>query len=619
MKAVPLVHPQAPVHTMEDADPVHNWPGVVLAASCPMPPSVRLHQAMLAAALLVPAALFGAAAWRNLQEIHREATDTVARTTAIMHEHARKVFETEELLLSLIEERVAALPPAEVASPFTSEFIRRVKAPLAQAVSAWIAGPDGAVLAGTQAWRPNANIAGYDFFQVQQTEGAGTYISGPYTGRSSGQPSFAISRRRTGEDGGFGGTIHVAASPAYFTQFYHDAAPPYAHVALLLRADGAVLAREPANPLTQLTPGGVLMQHIAEQPGGGVFQAPLRLDGVDRTYAYRRVAGYPVYVAFGMDDAAVMQQWHGNLRMYGVFAGIAALTLLSMSLLALRGTRAEQAALLELRQESRQRQAAEAQLRHSQRMDAVGQLTGGIAHDFNNLLTVMMGNLELIERAAGYLPDGDLTRAKVTRLARTAVTAVQRGAGLTRSLLAFARCQPMQVVALDVNVLLADFADLVRQAVGAPVTVAFMPASNLSLCRADPAQLEAAVLNLAINARDAMPDGGRLNITTGTATLDAAALAGNPEAQPGTFIAVTIADTGIGMTPDVAASAFEPFFTTKPIGQGTGLGLSQVFGFTRQLCGHVTICSALGQGTAITMFLPTAISGNDSAHHLENL
>lgn len=574
-----------------------------------MMPVVRLHQAMLAAALLVPGALFGAAAWRNLQELRREASDTGVRTAAIMHEHARKVFETEELLLSLIEERVADLPSSEVASPFTSEFMRRVKAPLAQAVSAWIAGPDGAMLAGTQAWRPDSNIAAYDFFQVQQAEGVGTYISGPYAGRSTGQPSFAISRRRTGEDGGFGGTIHVAASPAYFSHFYHDAAPPYAHVAMLLRADGAVLAREPADTLTRLPTGDVLMQHIAGLPDGGVFRARLHMDGVDRTYAYLRVADYPVYVVFGLDEEAVMQRWHANLRIYGVFAGVAALTLLGVSLLALRGAWAEQAALLELRQESRQRQVAEAQLRHRQRMDAVGQLTAGIAHDFNNLLTVMMGNLELIERAACYLPDGDLIRTKVLRLAGTATTAVQRGAALTRSLLAFARRQPLQVVALDANMLLADFADLVRQAVGAPVTVAFTPAPDLPLCRADPAQLQAAVLNIAINARDAMPGGGHLDITTGAAALDNAALAGNLEAQPGIFITVTVTDNGTGMTPDVADNAFEPFFTTKPIGQGTGLGLSQVFGFVRQLSGHVTIRSASGQGTTVTMFLPEASSG----------
>ena len=606
VKAAPLFRSQTPVHTRRDANPAHVHLSAVLEGPRPVMPSVRLHQVMLAAALLVPAALFGGAAWRNLQEVRREAADTAVRTAAIMHEHARKVFETEELLLSLIEERVADLPPAEVASPFTSEFMRRVKAPLAQAVSAWIAGPDGTTLAGTQPWRPGSNIAGYDFFQVHQAGSAGTYVSSPYVGRSTNQASFAISRERIGEDGGFGGTIHVAASPAYFAQFYRDAAPPSAHLALLLRADGALLAREPGEDLPRLAASDALMQRIAEQGGGGVFRARLLLDGVERTYAYRRVAGYPIYVAFGLDEAAVTQRWHGNLRMYGMFAGTAALTLLGVSLLALRAAKAEQGALLELRRESRQRQAAEAQLRHSQHMDAVGQLTGGVAHDFNNLLTVIMGNLELIERAAGHMPEGDLIRAKVARLAGTALKAVQRGASLTRSLLAFARRQPLRVAVLDVNPLLADFAGLVRQAVGAPVAVTFVPAPDLPPCHADPAQLEVAVVNLAINAKDAMPEGGRLGIATGAATLDAAALADNPEAQPGTFVTVTVADTGTGMAPDVAAKAFEPFFTTKPIGQGTGLGLSQVFGFTRQLGGHVTIESAPGQGTAVTMFLPAA-------------
>ena len=199
-----------------------------------MMPSVRLHQVLLAAAVLVPAALFAAAAWRNLEEVRREEADIVQRTTAVMLEHARKVFETEELLLSLIEERVADMPPDEVSSPFTSEFMRRVKAPLEQAVSAWIAGPDGTTLAGTQPWQAGSSLASHDFFRVEQAGMVGTYISSPYIGRATSQPSFAISRRRTGEDGGFGGTIHIAASPGYFAQFYREAAPRLPHLALLL-------------------------------------------------------------------------------------------------------------------------------------------------------------------------------------------------------------------------------------------------------------------------------------------------------------------------------------------------------------------------------------------------
>ena len=573
-----------------------------------MPSTVRLHQILVAAALLVPSVLFGAAAWQSLREARREGAEVVQRTVAIMHEHARKVFETEELALSLIEERISDLPPEEVGSPFTSEFLQRVKAPMEQAVSAWIAGPDGTVLAGTQPWPPGSKIESRDFFQMHKAGEAGTYISAPFTGVATALPSFAVSRRRLGPDGEFGGTLHIAASPAYFTQFYREAAPPAAHLAMLVRADGAVLAREPSGAppsnLPRLVPGGVLMQQIASHPDAGGFTAPLRLDQVERTYGYRKVDNYPVYVVFGLDQAAVMDRWHASLGGYGLFAAGAAATLLGVSLLALRGARAEQAAVQRLRRESAQRQAAEAQLRHSQRMDAVGQLTGGVAHDFNNLLTVIMGNLELIERTAGTLPEADPAGAKVRRLAAAALKGVQRGAALTRSLLAFARRQPLRTEVLDVNPLLADFTPLVCQAVGAPVAVTFTPGADLPHCRTDPAQLEAAVLNLAINARDAMPGGGHLDITTGTAALDLAALAGNPEAQPGTFVTVGVADTGTGMAAEVAAQAFEPFFTTKAIGQGTGLGLSQVFGFVRQLNGHVTIRSAPGAGTTITLFLP---------------
>ena len=574
-----------------------------------------MHQLLVAAALLVPVALFGAAAWQNLREVRREGEEIVQRTVAVMHEHARKVFETEELALSLIEERINDLPPEEVSSPFTSEFLRRIKSPMEQAVSAWVAGPDGTVQAGTQPWPPGSKIDARDFFEIHRSGEAGTYISAPFVGVATAVPSFAISRRREGQDGGFGGTVHIAASPAYFAQFYREAAPPAAHMAMLLRVDGATLAREPngqaPNDLPRLVPGGVLMQRIAAQPDAGAFAARLLLDGVERMYGYRKVDNYPVYVVFGLDQSAVLDRWHANLRGYGLFATGGAMTLLGVSLLALRGARAEQAALQELRRESAQRQAAEAQLRHSQRMDAVGQLTGGIAHDFNNLLTVIMGNLELIERTAGAMPAGDPAGAKVQRLAGAALKGVQRGAALTRSLLAFARRQPLRTEVLDVNPLLAEFTGLVRQAVGAPVAVTFTPGAGLPHCHTDPAQLEAAVLNLAINARDAMPGGGHLDILTGAAQLDADALAGNPEAQPGAFVTVEVADTGTGMTPEVTAQAFEPFFTTKPIGQGTGLGLSQVFGFVRQLHGHVTIRSMVGQGTAITLYLPAASGGDE--------
>ena len=249
----------------------------------------------------------------------------------------------------------------------------------------------------------------------------------------------------------------------------------------------------------------------------------------------------------------------------------------------------------------------EARLGHAQRLEAVGQLTGGVAHDFNNLLTVVIGNLSLLRRRV----EGD---ERATRYLTSIEQAADRGARLTASLLAFSRRQALQVAPQDVGALLRESTTLLRRALGEEITLTLDVAPGLPMATADAAQLEAAVLNLAINARDAIMDamadapvrGGRLRISVRTASLDAAELAGNDEARPGRFVAIEVQDTGAGMTPEVRARAFEPFFTTKDVGQGTGLGLSQVFGFVRQLGGHVTLDSAPGHGTAATLFLPLA-------------
>ena len=559
--------------------------------------AVRLHQVLLASVVLLPALLFAAAAWQNHEDVLREGRDAITRTTAVMQEHARKVFETAELALGRVDERVSDETWAAISAPETSEFLARLKAPMEQVVSIWIADADGAMRAGSQAWPPGSGIAARDFFQAQKAADLGTYIAPPFTGAATATPSFAIIRRRSTLTGVFDGTIHVAASPEYFSRFYAEIAPPYEHAAALLREDGMLLARDPpqqeAVRLGRNTP---LMQRIVEHRSDGNRPEGLLRDvsvnGREVEYAFRRVGNYPVYVVFSVPHDVLLQRWYKNLQLYGLVAGGTALTLLAVSWLALRRARAEQVALVALREESRQRQAAESQLRHAQRMDAVGQLTGGVAHDFNNLLTAILGNLEMIARA----PAGPEGEAKVKRLAGVAMRAVSRGSGLTKSLLAFSRKQPMNPEALDANALLDEFMELVRQGVGARIAVDFQPQPGLPRCVADAAELEAAVLNLSINARDAMPEGGRLDIRTAVSTLDATALEGNTEARPGRFVSIAVADTGQGMPPEVAQRAFEPFFTTKPIGQGTGLGLSQVYGFVRQLGGHVTVASAPGDG-----------------------
>ena len=242
----------------------------------------------------------------------------------------------------------------------------------------------------------------------------------------------------------------------------------------------------------------------------------------------------------------------------------------------------------------------EGELRQAQKMEAVGQLTGGLAHDFNNLLSVIVGNLQLLERVCR----GD-TRA--TSHVETALRAALRGADLTGRLLAFSRQQVLEPRVVDVNELMTGMKELIERALGRSIAVRLDLAAGLWPIRVDPGQLENSVLNLAINARDAMPQGGELVIATGNATFDQAHAAARSKLAPGAYVYVTVTDNGHGMTEEVLKRVFEPFFTTKEIGKGTGLGLSMVYGFCEQSRGQAQIASAPGVGTTVSLFFPRSL------------
>ncbi len=248
------------------------------------------------------------------------------------------------------------------------------------------------------------------------------------------------------------------------------------------------------------------------------------------------------------------------------------------------------------------RMQAEAVLREAQKMQAIGQLTGGIAHDFNNLLTVILGNLETVQRK---LPDDHALQARIGR----AVWASQRGASLTAQLLAFARRQPLAPAPVDLSRTVPELVPLLARTLGERIEVRFVGSAGLWAAMADAAQLENALLNLALNARDAMPEGGRLTLELANKVLDPAYARAHAEVTAGDYVMLAVSDTGHGMTAEVAARVFEPFFTTKPDGQGTGLGLAMVFGFIKQSKGHVKIYSEPGHGTSVKLYLPRAIGG----------
>ncbi|MFC7551154.1 PAS domain S-box protein [Pseudoroseomonas wenyumeiae] len=263
--------------------------------------------------------------------------------------------------------------------------------------------------------------------------------------------------------------------------------------------------------------------------------------------------------------------------------------------------------LTERREAQQQLEQSRELLFQAQKMEAVGQLTGGLAHDFNNLLTGISGSLELLKArvSQGRLDDLD-------RYINSAQGAANRAAALTHRLLAFARRQTLDPKPTRPNKLAADMVDMVQRTVGPSIQLETVLAPGLWLTLCDPNQLENAILNLCINARDAMPDGGRLTIETSNIRLEGAA-ARQHDLEPGEYVAVAVADTGTGMPPDVAERAFDPFFTTKPTGQGTGLGLSMIYGFAKQSGGQVRIRSEVGRGTAVTIFLPRHLGEADEA------
>src|SRR6201996_6835892 len=257
--------------------------------------------------------------------------------------------------------------------------------------------------------------------------------------------------------------------------------------------------------------------------------------------------------------------------------------------------------------EARRRELAEEHLRQSQKMEAIGQLTGGLAHDFNNMLAVIIGSMNLLKARLGR------GETNVGRFVDGALEAASRAANLTHRLLAFSRQQPLAPSVIDVNRFVTSISELIRSTLGGDIRIETVLAGGLWRTHADATQLENAVLNLAVNARDAMPDGGKPTIETANASLDDAYAARHADVPAGQYVMISVTDTGQGMSPEVAARAFDPYFTTKEVGKGTGLGLSQVMGFVKQSAGHIKIYSEVGNGTAIKIYLPRYFGREEEA------
>jgi two-component system NtrC family sensor kinase len=581
-------------------------------AHSPGPDAARIRRhgrPLLLLAVLLPLVLFGGFAWFDYDvELNRARDHAVAITDALA-EHTQAVVETADLALDRILDHVqgqewASFGPART----THDFLAALTRQLPQLESAFLVTPAGIKIASSRGFPlPGVSEVHHAYFTHALTAHRRPYISAPFQQQTAGIYAFTITRPRLRE-GRFDGLAGVTISPGYFASFFDTMLEnPSMSAVALVRDDGQLLLRYPAarngGPI-RLGPATPLMQAIAAGTPSGVVGGPSSIDGHERLVAFKRLHGWPLIATYSMDRTLYLRHWYFHLAFFAAFAVLLGLALALLERLTLRRAEREHAALVLLFQETSRRQQAEAALQQAQKLEALGRLTGGIAHDFNNLLAAIMGCQELLQKY--------VSGARAERLLATAQQAAKRGAQLTAQMLAFARRKDIAVQPVDVNAVIRGMDHLLHQAIGSNVAIRYALDDTLGLAVADSGQLEMALLNLAVNARDAMPKGGELRFAT-TRSKVVAGAGEVPGLATGDYVRISVTDTGQGMTEEVRARAFEPFFTTKEPSKGTGLGLSMAFGFASLVGGTVTLQSAPGRGTSISLYLPAAAAEPETA------
>ncbi|MGJ4953897.1 ATP-binding protein [Bradyrhizobium sp. HKCCYLS20291] len=547
---------------------------------------------MMVASLALPVALFMIAAYVSYGSTIEEADREIRRSLDVVHEHALKVFETLDRSLSEIDEVVRDLSDAEIRAREQALHarLRQLSDALPQMKSAWVFDANGRSLVNSIIYpAPDTLFADRDYFSAHVKDSPGTFIGAALTPRLpyQGAPFFSVSRRRPGEDGSFNGVIQVSVFPDYFEHFYARIGRAAGSYFALRRFDGLILARFPAAARTAGPSQNDVPTSAADTEQLITETSPI--DRIERRVGYQRLSGYPVYVSAGLETATIRGRWLGTIGRHLIF-GIPATALLVVFLTMAR-RRTERFYI-----EAARRLEAEDALKHGQRMEALGQLTGGVAHDFNNLLTVIRASADLLRRA-------NLPEERRLRYIDAISDTVARASKLTSQLLAFARRQTLKPEVFDIGRSVVTLRDMTKTLVGSRIEIVTSVPDEPCYVNADAGQFETALINMAVNARDAMAGQGRLAITV-AAVADLPTPAAPQERPPLGYVAIAVEDTGVGIPQEQFSRIFEPFFTTKTIGHGTGLGLSQVFGFAKQSGGEIGVTSELGKGAIFTLYLP---------------
>jgi two-component system NtrC family sensor kinase len=535
------------------------------------------------------------------QEKRQDALEQTIRLVDLVYESTSKLIgaqllatEQTELMIGAKDDRTIAREQSELHTRLQSmlRFLPHLR-------DIYVIDRDGHDLVDGNVYpTPNAtDLTGRDYYRYFRDGGKGLFIGARNNRFMDGKGFIPLAIRRDDTAGSFLGLIATSINPDYFEEFFQEVLSAYpdfgGRTVSLRRGDGELLVRsQPLSDPNEATAAVKSARLLKSGDDSGHFVSASL--GETRIVAWRRLPDVDMAVFSSVSLHGVLRSWMATMIPYSLFGFSAALALFSITVLALRRTREAETAERQAEEERLRRQRAEEAVRQSQKMEALGKLTGGVAHDFNNLLAVIQGSAELAKIRS---PD------KVGRLLDNVLHAAQRGATLTRQLLSFSRSQALAPRVVDPHDAVPRMIEMLRPSLRGNIEVEVRVPDDVWLVEIDVGEWEIALLNIAVNARDAMPDGGWFTVEVSNQHVGEGEIAGVPDLA-GDFVRIALRDTGSGMPPEVAARAFEPFFTTKDVGHGTGLGLSQVYGFTRQAGGAATIEAGLTGGTTVSLFLP---------------
>ncbi|CAH2603148.1 Histidine kinase [Rhodovastum atsumiense] len=555
----------------------------------------------IAAAVIIPFAIVAVAAMTTREAALNRAQEMAGRSVTALGEHARKVLETHRLVLAQVEDRLRGATDQEIRSaPWLRDYLARSIAQEPQMGAIWVIGPDGLIAAANRPELVDRRTRiDRDYFQAAR-QGAEWFVSAAYTGRVDGILAFNLGRRRAGADGRFDGLVLAAIYPASFMEHWTSMMPQGEGQRIgLYRTDGTPLAQAGVSTANGPEVAGRLAAAFRERPEG-TWTGPSPVDGVMRIQARQSFPALGIVVEYASDQAAVLAGWTRAVQLWSLVALLGAILLVGTVLMLRRAGQQELAAERARLQGEAEAHANDAQ---SRRMQALGQLAGGIALDFNNVLQAVEGATTLIDRQPA-------NEASVRRLATLANDAAKRGAAITNRLLALGQRSDLRAERLDVTTMLGEVRETLTHSLGSGITVRIEVRPDLPPLLADREQLETALINLATNARDAMPKGGSLTLAAETEMVSMEGAGNRPAGmRPGRYLRLAVTDTGTGMDAATLARAGEPFFTTKPLGIGTGLGLPMARGFAEQSGGALQIDTKPGEGTTVTLWLPVAEAG----------